>query len=279
MPNEEKVEDKVETQTTGGDDQYGGASDEDISFAESAGWKPKEEYEGPEGTWVNAAQFAAENRKINKVVNAVNANLRKEIAEMRANFDGVVEVIKSAAKREYDEKIAKLEAERAEAIRDNDDSAFTKADKALREAERNPPKEPEKKATGDGIDPATVEVLSKWAAENQWFGTDKRKTNLAKVVAADMREERPELVGKQAEWLKELDRRLRELHPEDFGKKKAPVNRTEGGNGGGNSSASGSKEKGYNELPAAAKEQALKYEKLYKVPKEDYAKNYWEQIK
>lgn len=248
MAGEDDKDEGLENQTTG--DPYGGATDEDIAFAESAGWKPKEAWDGPEDQWQDAAAFAADARKINKVLNKSNQSLRRELEQIKAGQAEYAEFIRAAAKREYDDKLAHLTVRKAEAISDGDGAEVTRIEREI-DTLQPPPKAPG--TPPDGVDPTAKAQILEWHERNPWYGQDDDKTDLVVAVSTRMRRERPDLVGNIPEWFAELDRRLVKTHPTVFGKKRPPMNRSESGNGSGNSRSNGGGKKSYDDLPADAK--------------------------
>jgi hypothetical protein len=260
---------------TGGDDQYGTATDADIAFAESAGWRPREEYDGPEGTWEPADVFATKARQINRVLNKSNESLRKEIQELKTGNAEFAEHLRKQHERELDIQIKALRAERAVAVTDGDSERFDKADSEIDKLEKERDKAP---AKAPEVDAATVTILKDWGAANPWYGTDDEKTALATVVANRMRKEVPELISRTAEWLEELDKRLLKAYPERFAKRRSSSARTENGSGGG--TAMNGRGRTFENLPQDAKDACDRFFKSgylgkdQKKARETYASNY-----
>lgn len=104
-----------------------------------------------------------------------------------------------------------------------------------------------------------------------------RKANLAYAVSADIKNERPDLIGpgRLAAFFQELESRLQRDYPEDFGgAPRMPRARVESGAPARQRTTS--RTKGFNDMPEEARKTAqnLKQRGFIKDVN-DYAKSYW----
>ena len=181
------------------------------SAARRMGWRPKEEFHGPEADWVDAKTFVDNGKRILPIVNANLARERERNAALQTELEGTksrvaelsqtvdslktfqAEVAQQQRDRIRAEEMAKLRAAREA----GDVEAEVKALDKIAET-REEPAAPAAKPTVIKDGPGTVNgaagpaqvqrpvtpTAREWAAENPWFGTDAVKTDVAMGVNA-----------------------------------------------------------------------------------------------
>lgn len=237
--------------------------------ARDMGWRPKEEFKGEEGRWVDAETFVKRGEEILPIVKA-NAKkdrealeaAKAEIAEMRKTFSEFKQYHSQTEKRAHDRARKELERELAEAIEAKDFAAvrsitddIASLSKDVRTDDQGQPY-----ATPDH-----AKALNQWKGENAWFGSDSVMTAAANAIANEL-----EASGvKGADQLAEVAKRIRAEFPHKFEneRRKAPP-AVEG------ASPPRKASKGWNDLPPEAKATADRWVKQGLLTREQFVKDY-----
>lgn len=277
-----------------------GPTEEQISEARSLGWAPKEEWRGAEDKWVDADEFLKRGLGIHHLRDS-NKKLESTLSQVTGRLSSMEQALKAAnatiqaleESHEEDTK-AQVEAARAELReqladasregRHEDVAEITDKLTQLNAAEDH--KEEKGGKGGNKDDRGDAEIhpeVRTWFTENPEFVADKRRVALANVVAAEMRQAGDTRIGKVF-----MDAVAEEVE-KTLGPVKRGASKAEGGNGGsgrkgGDGSGSG---KGYNDLPAEAKEACERMGKRLVGPnrahkdveswRKSYAKQYFAQ--
>lgn len=258
--------------------------DDTRSYALQQGWIPKERFKGDPEKWVDADVYADRARSINPIIKERNRRLETELAEAKAKIakhdeeiGTAVKFVKDTERREYEERLASLNRERAEAVSNGDGEAFATVEAKI--AGLKPPAKPEPakvEPQAPQVAPEMMTAANAFAERNTWFGDqpggDPRKTRIAMAVAAELRAEQPTLV-KTPEFFNELERRVMADYPELFRKRTAPTLTDSDGTGGAPARKNGART--YADLPPEAKKVADRYAANDWLTKEQYAKQYW----
>ena len=177
--------------------------------AKLLGWVPLEEWKSDPAHWVDAETFAERGRQVLPIVSANNKVLKQQVNALQAQLQGVTQQLKDAAASIESMKAFQIEAvkqatERAReatiaeiaTARENGDvrtevsltSKLAKLDAAEAKFEA---KAPDAAPPAKGPDEVTQREFTAWQSQpqNQWFGTDNRKTALALAIAAEMRQD------------------------------------------------------------------------------------------
>ena len=170
-PSETKPADTVEP-----DDDFGGASEEDISYAQLQGWVGKKDWRGNPEEWVNAKEFASKARGINPILRANNSKLATQLSEMKKDMDAWKEMTRKQVRREIEQEVAQARADRAVAISDADPAKFDEAEQRLEAAQQKLAKHDSadtptpSKTSGDAIVPSkeNQEAADEWVKRNPW---------------------------------------------------------------------------------------------------------------
>jgi hypothetical protein len=274
--------------------------EEILNEATEMGWVPRDKFKGDPDKWVPADEFVEKGRHVLPIVLKNNERLKKELLTRDKKIDMLVESLESAqtaikalqaaqtvaTRRAVNEAIADLKAKIKDAREDGDvDTELALMDKLteLKEVKKDPegsatesaPKKEEKKST---LSPEFLE----WKERNPWFeGTsqeDRRRTKEVIRIAEDLREEHPDVFGR--DFFDLVDEELAKR----FSSKKEDRRSSKVESGNGRSVSSGSR-KGYADMPAEARKACDDFadslvgeNKQYKTLKEwrdDYAKTYF----
>ena len=149
---------------------------EDVeALARRQGWRPKDEFEGPDGKWVDAETFVERGKEINAHVQRELRQEREARAQAEREFQERIARMERMHQRNLDQEKKRLE-EQAQPARDElDFDAYDNIQKRRQEIEQETPPPPQA--------PAAPEELSQWAAANPWFNSDPHLTQIAKVAA------------------------------------------------------------------------------------------------
>lgn len=214
--------------------------------AKSSGWVPQEQWEGPPERWVDAQKFVERGEqffpfvkaKLKKSLDKID-QLEGMVGELRTGneeFRRFHETALAKQKREHEETISKLEADRRKAVTEGDGEAFDKADRELQQARSQPVQAPAK--------PAISPDVQAWMTENAWYTTDRQLKAITDGLSDDLASEQPTLKGRP--FLDELAKRVKTAVPHKFTTQR--VSTTESHSNGG-----GAKARTYEALPADAK--------------------------
>jgi hypothetical protein len=217
------------------------------NLARDLGWTPKEEWHGEPEKWKPAEQFIRDGREIQQTTS-------RELRALREQMDRVAGVTSQIVTDKVAERDAYWKAQFNQAVEDGDTEA---ANKLLDQR-------PAAKVQ-TGADPS----VASWVAKNEWFNKDP----LAQTRAQELSNKLAHLPV--PEQLAQVERAIRKEFPEHFPApaKQPPATQT----GSSRAAAPGNRVKGFADMPAASQQAALEFERLNKVPKEDFARSYWAQ--
>jgi hypothetical protein len=241
---------------------------EDIqALAREMGWKPQDEFKGPKEKWTPARPFILKEQEIRR-------GMRDQIKDLKDTVDRLATSATKQTERALQRQAKEIEARHKEAMESGDaagvDAAFRDME-ALKEEARTVDK-PVK--AGD--------VEGRFAADNPWYGTHPRATDLAVMVS---KQQAKEGVTDPAAQLEAVTAAVRAKFPELFeddggqtrqrGKEVSVNNPTRNLNP--------KREKGWADLPPDAKRAGEQFAQLFhdrhNIPldtaKANYAKDYF----
>lgn len=205
------------------------------SEARSQGWRPREEFAGPETAWVDADTFVQRGREILPIVQSQLRKERANVARLAAEQDALKKTVAefaahhaNTAQREYQRAMDDLKAQRHQAMEDGDLSTAVMLEKQMEVVAHQSATHQQQAPRVHTPDPVASEDLSDlhaWTESKPWFAVDRMKTGLAVTMAQKLRDDRPDLQGNGPAFLAELDRQLVVQFPNQFG---VPGNRMEG---------------------------------------------------
>lgn len=262
MTEETKTDDtKTETKT---DDTATEPSVEER--AARMGWVPRDKFRGDPEKWTDAATFVKNGeeslpilRERLRTMERANADLSKTAAEFKKMSD-------TAFERAYKKAKSDLKAEIKVAGKEGDEKRVEEATEELAELER----EKVQREAAAEKDP----VFDAWHSENQWYEDPEMRVE-ANGEAFKLRQRGEKSEG--VEFLNKVKEAMKKAFPEKFGNPRrshgSHVERPAGGGEGG-----GASKKGWEHLPAEAKEAGERYvkQKMFK-DKAEYAASYWAQ--
>lgn len=232
--------------------------------ASAIGWTPKEKFRGDPEKWVDAQTFLDRGHQIMPILRKTNERLEAELretkgavtalkqtaAELQESLKTMTDFQAAEVKRQVDERIKQLRADKSAAIKEGDHELAAAIDEDLDTAKDQkaaiaaaPP--PTKKAAEA---PTSADEPPQWAkdfaGENTWLGKDGRRTSLFLAIAEELRQKGVQ--GREC-----LDRAKQEMEET---LSPTPASKTESHSGGGGGGGGGGpKEPSYNDLPPEAK--------------------------
>lgn len=216
-------------------------------LASELGWKPKDQWQGDPEAWKPAADFIKAGRDIQQTTS-------RELRALREQMERVAGVTSQIVTDKVAERDAYWQTQFNQAVEEGD----TEAARKLAENRPSP-------AAQTGVDPS----VNAWVAKNEWFNKDPLAQARAKELSAKLAHLPVQ------EQLAQVERAIRKEFPENFPAPAKPPPATQTGQS--RAAAPGNRVKGFADMPAASQQAALEFERLNKVPKEDFARSYWAQ--
>jgi hypothetical protein len=229
--------------------------------ARRLGWKPKDEYTGPEGKWVDAAEFVRRGEESPTLLRKNNEALERQVKNLRDDLKKVAGQMGQFQKRAYEQAVKDIEARHAAAVDEGDRAAALDAANELADLKR----EVDSVSEPEGSDPDEKAALDEFKARNPWMGKDNAMTAYAVALSNDLA--RRGIDGK--EQLEEVERQMRAAFPAKFTRPRPAVPAVEG------QTPSRPRTKGFIDLPADAKAMAQSFAKRGVMTVEEYAKDFF----
>jgi len=193
--------------------------------ARGMGWRPRNEWTGPDYRWVDAKTFVERGERIIPVQRERNAALEKriqeqqgQISEMRDMMAQQIERTRRAEQIGYKRAMRELEAQKAEAVRNADPVAVARVDEQIRDMGPDPLLEqrvqqpaPQPQQQQNTPDPIVVD----WVDDNPWVTQNPAAWDMAVVTLNRVRAERPRT--SLEEQLAEVKKRVMPLFVQDAG--------------------------------------------------------------
>jgi hypothetical protein len=235
----------------GGED--GGGNDDPVAqLARDMGWRPKEEFKGPEEQWKEPADFI-------KAGHEIQRSLGKELKQVRSTLDTVSRTSASLMEQQLAEQKARLTQQFNAAVEDGDAETARKASQAIDKLE----------TTATTAKPTVHPESEAWAERHaDWFNKDPLATELAIATTERLNKQGYSI----ADQLAAAERAVRKEYPELF---PAPAKRQAAVHESGRDAGRRAKgKKGFAELPPEAQKVALDMEDRLIIPRETYAANF-----
>lgn len=245
--------------------------------ARALGWKPQEDFKGPEGEWVDADTFLKAREENLAIAKRDSKRLSRENTELNrklANAQKMIDQLSKFEQSAYNRAMNDLKAQQKQAVRDGDEDAFERIDKELSElrdkaveAKDDKPKAFDQRAY--------QKAFSEWLADNEWYAKDEVRRTYADSVIADLGP-LEEYDGTADEWLAEIADKTNARFAKKEKAADPKVNPVNGANG---MRQPGAKGKSYSDMPADAKQMAdmMVRQGIFK-DKDAYAKEYWKNV-
>jgi|SRR3972149_5880841 len=244
-----------------------------LDEAMADGWKPLDQYNGPEERWVDAETFVKRGREINPILRKNNERLQAEIKALKDQLDTtnmslkqVQEYHSQLEERAYARAVKDLKAKRREAFVEGDNATVVDIEEEIEELEKNKPKprvDETPKPPPKGEDP----ILADWMQEHKgWFNdSNPEMMDYANAVGIRLRRNDPEnkIVGKA--FLDKITEAVKKQFPEKFGSRRSGAAMVEGSSNGTGSSGAGGGGTKLADLPPEARKacKELSTEKWY----------------
>jgi len=231
--------------------------------AREQGWVDRDAWKGDPNKHTNAQTFVERGEKIAGILknrlDKQDAQI-KGLQESNRQFGEYHKQTLDAQKRQNAEKVASLEGQLAQAITDGDGAAYTRVNREINDLK-----------VDDSVpnDAGAWDQLAQgWANENPWYNENPKLRRYADGLSDEIRAQG--FNGKA--YFTELTRQIQEDFPDDFknpNKDKASNVESEG-----QLSVTDSKDKTYDNLPAAAKRACDDFVKQGFMTRESYVETY-----
>lgn len=171
--------------------------------AHDQGWRPKDDFEGPEDNWKTAKEYVRDGEFL-----ATIKELNQKIDSQKTDFDQRLENSNKLHEARKAREIEDLKTQQRDAVRTSDTEAYDIAQKEIEKLEEAPVETKKEQA----IDP----VISEWESKNPWVHdlTDER-TPVAQGIWNQYITKNPTASNAQA--LAHVDDRMGKLYPTNNG--------------------------------------------------------------
>lgn len=260
--------------------------------ARQMGWRPREEFRGPDSKWVDAETFVERGESWVPYLKERNGYFERTVQSQQKEIDDLKGMIAEGNERlrrseqiGYKRAMRELEARKAEAISNADQQEVRRVEAEIQELgpEPKPPETP--------AQPRVAPEVSEWVENNAWVRESRRSWQMAVDELTEVQKERPFLPLSDA--LAEVKRRIMPLFVRDTGRREdsdgaddpparrnnpPPVNRS-----GSVSGRSRAAPRSFEAMPDNVKAQYDKERRVLDgkgqpLSKEEYASYYWEQF-
>lgn len=226
-------------------------------LARKIGWKPKEEFAGDPELWKPADEFIVASRDVQKGLSRELKTVREEVSRIGRTSAEMSEQIKARAIAERDSYWRGIHKQAVE------DGNVELAERAVDERTKL------KAAAPQPSNDPPAETRDFTEKHKAWFGVDPLATSRAKALADALAKDGYDIPTQ----LREVERAIKKEFPEHF---PAPAKTPAGvQTAGSRSTDTGSRQKGFADMPEASRQMALDYEKRHGIKKDDFARSYW----
>ena len=233
--------------------------------ARRQGWRPKDEYRGPDEKWVDADAFLKRSDEELPVMRERLKKQDRDLADLKGTVAKFAEHHAKVEKIAYERALNEVKKQRREALAIGDADGFEAAEERLQELKEVKPAATQKEAAKE-ISPD----VQTWVQANPWFQTEPRLAKYAETVCGELQNEDP--TRDLSDILKEVAKEVKTRFPEKFANAKRSAPPAVEGTG---SVAAGKGAKSYANLPAEAKAACDKFLKQGLIKsKDDYLKYY-----
>lgn len=222
------------------------------ALALDMGWKPKDQFAGNPDDWRPASDFIRASRDINR-------SLSRELKGVREQISRLSHTSSQLLADKIAERDAYWQREHARAVEEGDTAA---AERAVTERIKLKDETPQ----GPEVPPETADFIER---NKGWFNVDPGATLRAQEIANGLAQRGVPI----AEQLRQAERLVKKEFPELFpAPTKAPAAVQ---TGQARTAATGSRVKGFADMPAESQKMAREYEQRHGIKPEDFAKSYW----
>ena len=180
------------------------------SKAMNMGWKPKEQWEGPEEEFTDAGEFVRRQPLFAKI-----EYQNKKIKSVETALNQLVEHHSKVRQMEYERALKELKSYRKEALKDGDTDQALEFEEQIEQLQEEHQKAPPVVAPQKG----PSEEFLQWVQTNQWYMKDQDMHDFADGVAMAFIK-RNEATGNnvsESEIFKHVVSQVRRAYPDQFG--------------------------------------------------------------
>jgi hypothetical protein len=243
--------------------------------AREMGWRPIEEWKGPEANWKTAEDFVriGENympvlkERLGKMEETISA-LREENTKVSGSLNKLAEHHRGTWKRMYEKAMNDIREQKKIAVQEADtqlyDALEEQEKKIIEEAAADNPDIPQ--GAGD-----TVPEYEEFRAANPWYGNDREMTMYANGLQSILPQDAS--ITDDKTFFQEVEKRVRLRFPEKFRNDNQALPPLVEGSGGAGSLQDTAK-RGWGDIPA---EHQAGYLNNFTdiMSKDEYAAEYW----
>ena len=211
------------------------------TVAREKGWRPKEEFDGDDDSWVDAQEFVKRQPLFDKI-----KSQSKKMKELEKTVESLAKHYQITMKQAKDKALAELRAERVEAIELGEVAKVEEIDQRISDVKKVP--EP---VAPSNVLPAEVEAFVE--EQKDWFNKNQEMTDFAVAYNEALLKKNP---GELEKSLSETLKAVKRAYPEHF----ANTRRTNPPTVEGATTVT--KNDGKYTLSALSKEQKLVYQQL-----------------
>ncbi len=175
--------------------------------ARTAGWVPKEEYQGDENKWVDADEFVRRGPLFEKI-NSTNRELkevRKALDQLKVHHHAVKETA-------YKEALAALKAEKKDAFVDGDPDRIIEIDDKIELVKEQQRQYAAQKAVEVAQNVPVNPEFQNWSDRNAWYNTSKPMRAFADALGIELHQSGLT----PSEVLKRVEAQVKEEFPTKF---------------------------------------------------------------
>lgn len=194
------------------------------------GWKPKEQFEGDEDTFIDAPEFVRRGELFGKI-----EHQSRELKQVRQALDALKQHNSKVEQAAYDRALKSLQDQRRAAIVDGETEEAFKLEDQIEDVKKDRERIA-REAAVPAVTQAPAEFVA-WTEKNTWYSKDKVMTAAADKLGTEYAAE-----GKSpADVLKLVEKEIREAFPHKFtNANRERPSAVEATNRGGSSVARGS---------------------------------------
>lgn len=207
---EEIIKEELETLD---DDNKMSAEDE---IATGNGWKPEEDYEGSEGTWIDSRTFNMRGELLERI-KSQTSQLRGQDRKISSLEDGLKNLSEHNKKMDdvaFKRALSELKSLKVDALDVQDHQQVAEIDDKIDDLKISH-KEPESAPVSESKVNPEVE---QWISENTWYRDDLALRGAADALTLETIQSRPELKNNPTEVLGLVTKMMEKQFPEKFNK-------------------------------------------------------------
>lgn len=211
------TDDDVDDSDDNADDDY----TEEERQAMEQGWNPN--YEGPNA--VSAGEYLRRGSLFKKIESQGNI-----IKRQQKQLDFLLKQSKEAVKTGYEKALKELKDKKAEALANEDHKQVVEIDEEIADTKQKMKDADNEDVSDDddGIEHELPENVQKWVDANPWYNDNPEMRTVADSIGNAYLQAHPELKD-PAPAMRHVEKRIKELYPDEFGGTKRKKNAVEGG--------------------------------------------------